>query len=222
MTTQPRSPYRPWALGFGSWRRRPVPMRFTKPLRRVIGTLTGPAIMAMRRLWGGAWPRGSGDGLCPSGGPFDHVKLWNTYHDPEHVPLALERTLADLRLDYLDLFLIHFPIALAYVLFETRYPPEWVYDPGRGAGSGHGARACESSGHLGGDGEASGGREGSPPRGGQLQFGSPARPHGLCAARPSVLQIEAHPYLTQERLVRLAQDYGLAVTAFSPLAQGLP
>ena len=34
---------------------------------------------------------------------------------------------------------------------------------------------------------------------------------------PSELQVEWHPYLTEERLLRLASDYGLAVTAFSPL-----
>ena len=62
--------------------------------------------------------RALGEGLCRREDLWI-VKLWNTYHDPEHVPLALERTLADLRLDYLDLFPIHFPIALAYVPFET-------------------------------------------------------------------------------------------------------
>ena len=56
-------------------------------------------------------------------------KLWNTYHRPEHVRTACERTLQDLRLSELDLYLIHFPIALQYVDFDTRYPPEWIFDP---------------------------------------------------------------------------------------------
>lgn len=52
-------------------------------------------------------------------------KLWNTYHRAEHVRPATEQTLRDLQLDYLDLYLIHFPISLRFVPFEDRYPPEW-------------------------------------------------------------------------------------------------
>lgn len=52
-------------------------------------------------------------------------QLWNTYHHKEHVPQAFARTLSDLGLEYLDLYLIHFPISLKYVPMEERYPPEW-------------------------------------------------------------------------------------------------
>ncbi|OCT58163.1 hypothetical protein XELAEV_18002492mg [Xenopus laevis] len=39
-------------------------------------------------------------------------KLWNTYHDPELVQPALEKSLQDLQLHYMDLFVIHMPMGL--------------------------------------------------------------------------------------------------------------
>lgn len=49
-------------------------------------------------------------------------KLWNTYHAAEHVEAAARRSLSDLQLTYVDLYLVHFPISLRYVPFETRHP----------------------------------------------------------------------------------------------------
>ena len=61
-------------------------------------------------------------GVCAREDLWVTSKLWNTYHRQEHVRDACKRTLDDLGLDYLDLYLIHFPISLAFVPFETRYP----------------------------------------------------------------------------------------------------
>lgn len=38
-------------------------------------------------------------------------KLWNSFHDPEHVEKALDASLKDLGTDYLDLYLMHWPVA---------------------------------------------------------------------------------------------------------------
>ena len=155
------------------------------------------------------------DGLCSREELTITSKLWNTYHSPEHVKPALEKILTDLNLDYLDSFLIHFPIAQAFVPFEERYPPEWFYDPEADNPTmklvqvplADTWRAMEDLVH-----------QGLVKRIGVCNYNSGLL-HDLMSyatIKPAELQIESHPYLTQEPLIRLAKNYGMAVTAFSP------
>ena len=143
-------------------------------------------------------------------------KLWNTFHGAEHVEEACRKTLSDLRLDYLDLYLIHFPIALEYVPIDVRYPPEWLHDPDAPDPVMKRApvplqetwMAMETLVH-----------KGLVNRIGVCNYNT-ALIHDLMSyatIRPAMLQIEAHPYLTQEKLIRCARGYGIDVTAFSPL-----
>lgn len=143
-------------------------------------------------------------------------KLWNTYHRPEHVRAACERSLSDLGLDYFDLYHIHFPISLAYVPFETRYPPEWFHDPD----ADH-PQMVESPVPIIETWQAMT----------ELVDAGLVRNVGVCnfgvsllrdlmassSVRPQVLQVELHPYLTQETLLRFCSENQIHVTGFSPL-----
>lgn len=156
------------------------------------------------------------DGICLREELKITSKLWNTYHSKEHVKLALEKTLTDLNLDYLDSYLIHFPIAQPFVPFETRYPPEWIFDPQAAEPEMKLApvplyetwHAMEELHQLG-----------LVKNIGVCNYNSGLLNDLMSYAKikPAELQIESHPYLTQERLIRLAKDYGISVTAFSPL-----
>ena len=143
-------------------------------------------------------------------------KLWNTYHRPEHVRAACERTLSDLKLDYLDLYHIHFPISLEFVPFETRYPPEWFFDPDAET-----PKMVDSRVPIIETWQAMI----------ELVDAGLVRNIGVCnfgvsllrdllassSVHPSVLQIELHPYLTQEKLIRFCHENQIHVTGFSPL-----
>ena len=156
------------------------------------------------------------EGLCTREQLWVTSKLWNTYHHPDHVVMAMDQTLEDLGLEYLDLYLIHFPIALEFVPFETRYPPEWVFDPAAEMPMMQPAaiplqdtwQAMETlvdSGlarHIG-----------------VCNYGVSLMRDLLNYARiaPAVLQVESHPYLTQQKLMRFCAEQDIAATAFSPL-----
>lgn len=156
------------------------------------------------------------EGLCRREDLWVTSKLWNTYHEADRVREACERSLNDLGLQQLDLYLIHFPIAQIFVPFEHRYPPGWFYDPATPNPQMAEIRIPIS--------ETWRAME-------QLVEAGLVRHIGICnfgtsllrdllsyaRIRPAVLQVESHPYLTQDKLLRYCLQEKIAYTAFSPL-----
>eukprot|EP00967_Tisochrysis_lutea_P101469 scaffold152298_cov29-Tisochrysis_lutea.AAC.2 len=149
------------------------------------------------------------DGLVTRDELWVTTKLWNTYHAPEHVEPALRRSLSDLGLDYVDLFLMHFPFAQRFVPFETRYPPEWVFDPKAPDPT---VELANIPVHVTWTAMEATVRNGLAKNIGVCNFNSALLRDLIAGADvpPAVLQIELHPYNQQPKLVRFAQEQVLA------------
>ena len=126
------------------------------------------------------------------------------------------RTLADLGLESLDLYLIHFPIALKFVPFEERYPPAWNFTdkPGMVEDNVPFEETWRAMEELV--------REGLVRNIGVSNVGTAVLRDLLNYAtiKPTVLQVEMHPYLVQDKLLRFCRLKGIAVTAYSNLGAG--
>ncbi len=133
-------------------------------------------------------------------------KLWNNAHEREQVKPALQNTLQDLGLDYLDLYLIHWPIAqkadsnfpekaedflaLENVpIAETWSAMERLVDEG----------LCR---HIGVS---------------NFSVDKLKRLVSIAAIKPEVNQVELHPYLQQKDMLDYCHNNGINLTGYSPL-----
>ncbi|HUD37702.1 MAG TPA: aldo/keto reductase [Streptosporangiaceae bacterium] len=125
---------------------------------------------------------------------FVTTKLGNDAHEPDDARRAFDTSLDQLGFDYVDLFLIHWPLPTRY---GGDFVPTWkalegFYRDGR-------ARSIGVS---------------------NFQAHHLRRLHQESELRPAVNQIEVHPYLTQLELRQFCADHQIAVEAWSPLGRG--
>jgi 2,5-diketo-D-gluconate reductase A len=123
---------------------------------------------------------------------FVTSKLDNGAHAYDDALRAFEGTMEKIRLDYLDLFLIHWPLPDRGDFVETWKALEEIYRSGRVKSIGVSNFQPH---HLR-----------------RLLDGS--------VVVPAVNQIEVHPYLTQDAVRSFGAEHGIATEAWSPIAQG--
>jgi 2,5-diketo-D-gluconate reductase A len=128
------------------------------------------------------------------GDVFITSKLNNGFHEPQDASEAFDRTLSDLGFDYVDLFLIHWPLPTLYNgdFVSTWKTLEEFHRDGRARSIGVSNFQIE---HL----------------------------ETLAAETdtvPAVNQIEAHPYFINDAVREYGREHGIVTEAWSPIAQG--
>ena len=141
--------------------------------------------------------KGVGEAVARSGIDRGEVfvtsKLNNGFHRRDDALRAFDQSLGDLGLEYLDLFLIHWPLpGIDVDYIETWKAMEEIYASGR----------CRAIGVS------------------NFQAHHLRRLFSETQVRPAVNQIEVHPSLTQEELRAFDADHEIVTEAWSPIAQG--
>jgi 2,5-diketo-D-gluconate reductase A len=121
-------------------------------------------------------------------------KLNNGYHEPDDARRAFARTLTELGTDYVDLFLIHWPLPTLYDgdFVSTWQTLEEFKADGRSRSIGVSNFEVD---HL-------------------------RRLMGASEVVPAVNQIELHPYFQNREVAAFCEDNDIAIEAWSPIAQG--
>jgi aldehyde reductase len=143
---------------------------------------------------------------------FITTKLWNNNHRPERVQPAFEASLARLQVDYIDLYIMHTPFAFHPGDIQDPRDPDGnvIYDEGVSLMDTWKAMEnlvdrgkCRAIGlsdvildHV------------------QEVFRS-------ARIKPSVVQVESHPYLPQTEILEFCNSNGLVMEAFAPLGHGI-
>ena len=158
-----------------------------------------------------------GKGVVSRDQLFIVSKLASPFHRREHVKIGLKKTLTDLRLDYLDLFLIHWPQAFQFVDIDPEklgYDNEDIDDSDLGKKIDLSVSVHETWSAM----------EDLVDEGLVKSIGVSNFPVSLlhelmtrCRIPPAVNQVEAHPYLQQTKLLMYCQKRGVHFQAYSPL-----
>ena len=198
-------------LGLGTWKSAPgeVGEAVREAIRLGYRHIDGASIYGNEQEIGAAIHEAIAGGEVSREELWITSKLWCNSHGRENVEPALRQTLQDLELAALDLYLIHWPVAIRPgVGFPGSAADLLPPDDARIRATWEGMEAAAEAGltrHIG-----------------VSNFSIRKLQELLrhCRIRPEVNQVELHPLLQQPDLVAFCRDEGIHLTAYSPLGSG--
>ncbi|XP_069822836.1 estradiol 17 beta-dehydrogenase 5-like [Dendropsophus ebraccatus] len=136
-------------------------------------------------------------------------KLWSTFHSPDLVRPALEKSLQDLQMDYLDLFLIHIPLGFkpSKDLVPVDETGKCLYNHSDLRDTWEAMERCKDAGLVKSIGVSNFNR-----RQLELILKKPGLKH-----KPVCNQVECHVYLNQSKLLAFCKSHDMALVAYSVL-----
>jgi alcohol dehydrogenase (NADP+) len=198
-------------LGLGTWKSKPgeVYQAVLWAIEAGYRHIDCAAIYNNETEVGKALSKAISDGLVNREDLFITSKLWNDCHRKEDVKKGLLKSLKDLQLGYLDLYLIHWPISFKNgVGFAESREQFYTYSDVPIGQTWQGMQGVKSDGlvnHIG-----------------MSNFNIVKLKEVIAVGGdgPEMNQVEMHPYLRQEGLVDFCQSNGILMTAYSPLGSG--
>ncbi len=196
------------ALGLGTWKSEPgeVYSAVKTAIKEGYRHIDCAPIYLNEKEVGQAITECIAEGIVSRGDLWITSKLWNTAHAKADVIPALKQTLSDLNTDYLDLFLIHWPVALKEGVFIPQSSDDFVSL--EEVPLSETWEAMEETVY-----------EGLAKHIGVSNFGKKTL-EGLInnsKIKPEMNQVESHPYLQQEDLLIYCKANEVLFTAYSPL-----